>query len=115
MPRKKSATKTPKKETASKADFVRSHAALGAADVVEKAKAAGIKLDVGYIYNVRSTDKASKKKTATPKKAGPAKNGSPSASNETTFRKLVVSLGIDRSRALIADVERGIAAVIAGR
>jgi hypothetical protein len=46
----------------SKASFVRSlPASLSAADVVEKAKAAGISLEVGYVYNIRSTAKAAGK------------------------------------------------------
>ena len=42
----------------SKAAFVRAlPSTLSAAEVVEKAKAAGLSLEVGYVYNIRSTAK----------------------------------------------------------
>ena len=46
----------------SKAAFVRAlPSTLSAAEVVEKAKAAGISLEVGYVYNIRSTAKTAGK------------------------------------------------------
>jgi hypothetical protein len=92
----------------SKASFVRAlPAGLTAAEVVEKAKAAGIKLDVGYVYNIRSTAKSSNK-TARGEHAGkangngrrPKANGataarSPdSASAETLLKAVGAELGL---------------------
>jgi hypothetical protein len=122
MPKKKTVAKkaAPKKQM-SKADFVRSlPASTSAKDAVVKAKAAGVALTESYFYNVRATDKSTKKKsakTSTPKKTtAPKSNGTTSAmGSETTFRKLVLDLGIAKSKTLLAEVERGIAAVIAGR
>jgi hypothetical protein len=50
------------KKPASKADFVRAHRDLSPREIVAKAKAGGIKLDVGYVYNVRGSDKVAAKK-----------------------------------------------------
>jgi hypothetical protein len=52
--------------TRTKADFVRSYPKLTPAEVVAKAKEEGIPLEVGYVYNVRTSDNRAKKK-------GPAK------------------------------------------
>ncbi len=115
MPKKKT-TKKPAPKTQSKAAFVRSlPSSTPAKDVVEKAKAAGIKLTDAYVYNVRATTRAAKKPKVTTAKAATSRGTAHSTSNETTFRKLVLDLGIARSKMLLAEVERGIAAVIAGR
>jgi hypothetical protein len=51
-----------KKKRQSKAAFVRSlPSSLSAAEVVEKAKAVGLALKEGYVYNIRSGAKAHKK------------------------------------------------------
>jgi hypothetical protein len=62
----------------SKADFVRAHSGLAPKDVVAKAKAAGLKFDVRYVYRVRAYDKTGGKKKPT-KATAPAKR--PSAPN----------------------------------
>ncbi|HXX66744.1 MAG TPA: hypothetical protein VEK07_06165 [Polyangiaceae bacterium] len=51
-----------KKPPASKAAFVRAHSNLSPKEIVAKAKAEGIKLDVGYVYNVRGAAKAGARK-----------------------------------------------------
>lgn len=51
-----------KKPPASKASFVRAHSDLSPKEIVAKAKAEGIKLDVGYVYNVRGAAKAGARK-----------------------------------------------------
>lgn len=53
-----------RKQPRSKAAFVRAHASLSPKEIVEKAKAENIKLDVGYVYNVRSSNKTAKKRGA---------------------------------------------------
>src|ERR1035438_7151965 len=53
---KRAALKSPAKM--SKADFVRSRSHLSPREVVEDGKAAGIKLDASYVYNVRGYDAA---------------------------------------------------------
>jgi len=51
--------------TTSKAAFVRARTHLSPKEIVEDAQAAGIKLNVGYVYNVRGAAKATSKKTVT--------------------------------------------------
>jgi hypothetical protein len=57
-----SSTQPASKKPASKADFVRAHRELSPQQIVEKARASSIKLDVGYVYNVRGSDKVAAKK-----------------------------------------------------
>jgi hypothetical protein len=72
-PKKAAATKVSKavtqKTPQTKADFVRAHAKLSPKDIVGKAKLEGIKLDTGYVYNVRGADRAAAEKKRTSKKA----------------------------------------------
>ena len=120
MPSKNSST--PKKTT--KTAFVLSlPTTMPAAEVVQKAKADGIKLDVKYVYNIRATARTAAKKGGTkkliPKKkivrapSTSAKNAS--GSSEATFRRLVIDLGLARAKSLLGDVERKLGELIAGR
>ena len=102
-----------------KAKFVRSlPVRMPAKDVVAKATAAGIKISEKYVYNTRS---AARNKSAG-KKRGPGRPPSPSAPKrasapaglESSFRKLVLSLGLDRANALMNEVEHRLQALIAG-
>jgi hypothetical protein len=117
-----------------KTDFVRSQpASMSAKEIAEKATAAGLEISTEYIYKVRSRlgTKAGKKpaakpapaskiiakpKAATPKPAlAPKPVAPPSGSDEVvTFRRLVLSLGVTRSRQLLDELERGLAALIGG-
>lgn len=98
-----------KKSTArgqSKAAFVRSlppH--TPAKEVVAKAKSAGIQLDVGYVYNIRSTSKSSAKKKSGKigaPLAHPANGGSPKPSRdasaaESLLKAVGAELGLGRA------------------
>lgn len=65
-----------KPDPKSKAGFVRSFpASTPAADIVTKGKAKGIKLDVRYVYSVRTAVRAKRKKTRTAPSAPVAKRG----------------------------------------
>ena len=67
MPKKK------KKNGPSKSDFVRSQpSTLSAADVVARAKKAGMTITAGLVYTVRAVEKAKAAKGAKPKKSAPA-------------------------------------------
>ena len=57
-----------KPATMSKADFIRRYPKLSAAQLVEKAKAEGIKLDANHVYTVRGYDKRAKVKKRAAKK-----------------------------------------------
>jgi hypothetical protein len=87
---------------------------MSAKAVVEAAAAQGIDLTEGFVYNVRSNakSKSGRKPTA---KAGRRAVAAGATPDESAFRRLVVALGTTRARALVAEVEEKLAAVIAGR
>jgi hypothetical protein len=131
----KTAKKTPTKQSApsakpttlasstplqSKAEFVRGLSHLAPKQIIEKAKAAGLKLDVSYVYNVRGKTKTSSKKrgrppvtTSTNGAAAPSANHD--SSTEVTFRRLVLTLGFGRAKSLLGEFETKLSALIAGR
>jgi hypothetical protein len=77
----------------SKSDFIREQpATLSAAEVVAKAKAAGIKLDSFLVYKVRS------RAGAKAKKKGPAKKTSTVATIATPKRRLKKKASVVRSK-----------------
>ena len=87
-----------------------------ASDVVKQAKAAGIKITTKYVYVIRSHAKA---KGRTARKQGRPKGSSTKHiatiagddSMARAFRKLVVALGVARSRILVDEVEGKIEAL----
>jgi hypothetical protein len=100
-----------------KSAFIRDQpATMTAKEVVAAAAQAGIVLTEGFVYNVRSNakTKSGRRAAAQPgRKSGAGK--AVARSEEQTFRQLVVGLGITRAKALVAEVEQKLAAVIAGR
>jgi hypothetical protein len=98
--------KTAKKQ--SKSDYIRAQlATLTAPEVVAKAKAAGIKLGVRYVYNVRGAAKVAAKKsraTATsPPVSTVASAGSWSVSQhaETLLRAVAAEIGLGHAIELL--------------
>ncbi|MEO7112599.1 MAG: hypothetical protein ABI183_19290 [Polyangiaceae bacterium] len=100
---------------------------MPAKEVVAKAKAAGMTLSEKHVYVIRSD---AKKRSAKKKAGGGSAKGSAAPStlatksvasssgggaNETNFRKLVLALGIPKSRSLVSDVERRLNQLISGR
>jgi uroporphyrinogen-III synthase len=92
----------------SKANVVRAFPNLSPKDVVEKAKAEGVKFDVRYVYRVRAMDKTARKSKRATVKATPtsvAVNGAaPSAalpptssSAEDLLRAVAAELGLSRA------------------
>ena len=125
-------SKTSPPATMTKAGFVRSLPAdMPAAMVVKAAKKAGIVMTTGSVYDTRRTGKRPAKRARTPvrpvQKTAPAPGRVPSAQapkavasasatsvTEQNFRRLVVTLGVARAAALLADVQRRLEMVIAG-
>jgi hypothetical protein len=103
----------------SKAEFVRALSNLTPRVIVEKAKAAGIKLDVSYVYNVRGKSKSSSTKRGRPVTKSANGVATPTAnhdsSSEVAFRKLVLVLGFGRAKSLLGEFEAKLSALIAGR
>jgi hypothetical protein len=82
-----------------KSDYVRTFpASLPAKDVVAKAKAAGIKLDLQYVYKIRSRSKpASRRAAAKAPAARRAVTHRPASSVETLLRALGAEIGLGRA------------------
>jgi hypothetical protein len=106
----------------SKAAFVRSlPASTPAKQVVTLAKAAGIRLDVSYVYNVRGADRAARKKTRAAAKAmtstPTSTNGARPSGNsnaETLLKAIGAELGLGKAieilhgeRARVRSIMRG--------
>jgi hypothetical protein len=93
----------------SKAAFVRGHADLSAKEVVAKAKAEGIKLTEGYVYNVRTYDKKAGKQgaaTRTRTQGAPAARSiAPGSSTESLLRAVAAEIGLGRAIEML-EVER---------
>jgi hypothetical protein len=68
----------------SKADFVRARAHLSPKEIVEDAKAAGIKFEVHYVYRVRGYDKTAAKKKPSKATAPSTKPSAPTVKPTTT-------------------------------
>jgi len=112
-------SKMPAKQ--SKAAFVRSNRSLSPQEIVAKAKAAGIKLDVGYVYNVRGADRAARKKTRAAAKvmtSTPAvTNGArPSAHSnaETLLKAIGAELGLGKAIEILAGERARVRTVLGG-
>jgi hypothetical protein len=110
------------KPVKTKADFVRAHRNLSPKEVVEQAKVEGIKLDVGYVYNVRGSDKTSrKKKREATRRTTTASNGAsvprPAASRssaEDLLRAIAAEMGLGRAMEILAGERARVRAVIGG-
>jgi len=122
---KKSSTKTgatsrsPARQ--SKADFVRANRNLSPQEIVAKAKAAGIKLGVRYVYNVRGGDKAARKKkrgAAKPTASTPAvANGmrpSINANAENLLKAIGAELGLGKAIEILSGERVRVRAVLGG-
>lgn len=109
----------PSKKTAkggglSASDFIRSQPRnMTAPQLVEAGKKQGLKFSGNLVYAVRAADKKKANKGLAPKKAARAA-ASGGASPEAAFRRLIVDLGVARSRALVSQVEGALAKVIRG-
>ena len=99
-------------EKLSKAAFIRSLGDTPAKQVVVEGKKRGLSFTETYVYNVRGSSKA-KRPAKAAKPAAAAKAAS--TTDATTFRKLVLELGVARAKALVDDVERRLHDLIAGR
>jgi len=101
-PSKKLSSSTKPGET--KADFVRARAHLSPKEVVEDAKSKGVKLDAGYVYNVRGYDKATAIKKA-------RASGS---SVEELLKAAAAELGLGRAIEVLQGERARVRAVLGG-
>lgn len=96
----------------SKAAFIRSLGTAPAKQVVIEGKKRGLSFTETYVYNVRGSGKSKRSRGAKPAPLAAAKLVT--GGDDATFRRLVLELGIGRARALLADVERRLADLVAG-
>lgn len=89
-----------------KSAFVRSlPRSLSAKEVVEQAKQHGMTLSVAQVYNIRSTS-SSKGRPASTSTARPApRAASSSGDSESRLRRLIIELGLQRAKAVMAEVQ----------
>ncbi|MGA3121683.1 MAG: hypothetical protein ABSF69_13035 [Polyangiaceae bacterium] len=124
-PAKKTSTAaiaTTKPAIGSKAAFVRSHANLSPSEIVGRAKAAGIRLEVGYVYNIRSADKTAAAKTKAPAKRPSLKvvaptairPGSTTASPEDLLKVVAAEIGLGRAIELLLGDRARVHAILRG-
>jgi hypothetical protein len=110
------------KPAKSKAAFVRGlPASTPAKDVVKLAKAAGIKLAVDYVYNVRGADKAKRKRKRAAAMAvtspPTSTNGARSSGNsnaENLLKAIGAELGLGKAIEILSGERARVAAVIGG-
>lgn len=107
--------------TMNKADFVRSRSHLSPKEIVEDAKAAGLKLDGGYVYNVRGAAKA-KSKTKVTKLAARRVRKAPAVARPTTIpskaedllKAVAAEIGLGRAMEILLGERARARAVIGG-
>ena len=108
-------SKSGEKKT-TKAAFVRAIPdSVPAKEVVAKAKAAGITISEKHVYVIRSGARKKAGKGSAEKTGRTRADRAPTSSDEASFRKLVLALGIPKSKAIVADVERKLNELIYGR
>jgi uncharacterized phage protein gp47/JayE len=110
------------KPAQTKADFVRAHPNLTPMEIVTKAKEAGVGLEIGYVYNVRTSDKrARKKKTAAQKAiARPAVSSAvtpvvvATEAAETLLKAFAAEVGLARAIGILEGERARLRALIKG-
>jgi outer membrane receptor for Fe3+-dicitrate len=116
----KSAAQKPAKTT--KADFVRKLPTASPKEIIARAKAEGIKINLDYVYKVRSSSKAGKAKTktetrvATPRRKGVAvaRPIATASSAEDLLRAVAAEIGLARAMEILAAERARVRAVIGG-
>lgn len=123
------------KRTINKSDFIRTFPQdTSPLEIVQAAKAKGISFSANYVSTVRGASnkrakksgtgkvgrpKGSKNKTKAPAAGAVAGAGAvavrtaaPSSSTESTFKKLVIELGMTRSKHLLDEVTKALAKIV---
>jgi hypothetical protein len=79
---------------------------MPAKDVVEKARAEGIKLSIAQVYTTRST--AKKLDTSPARGRGRPASGGGMANEELAFRRLVLAIGLPKAQAYLSELRRSV-------
>lgn len=78
---------------------------LNAKEVVEKAKGAGVKVSEAYVYVIRSQAAKGPKAAKRSAKRATKRSDYVATSEDGALRKAIARIGIDRARAILAEVE----------
>jgi hypothetical protein len=116
---KKNATTKPAKTT--KADFVRKLPTASPKEIIARAKTEGIKIDLDYVYKVRSSAKAGRAKTKAEARAATPRKGvavprpiATTSSAEDLLRAVAAEVGLGRAMDILAAERARVRAVIGG-
>ena len=102
MAAKKSKNKPTPKSSLNKSAFIRANPDLSTADLIAKAKKAGVELSSAFIYTLRSSDKHKKVPSAKVKVSGGREGNALAAAKtsggaEQELERLVKRIGTDRA------------------
>lgn len=103
-----------------KAAFVRAHANLSPKEIVAKARAQNVKLDVGYVYNIRSSSRTANTKTVGRRPRGAAEHRGAAAAQplagasrvETLLKAVAAEVGLARAIEILRAERATIASAI---
>jgi post-segregation antitoxin (ccd killing protein) len=98
-----------------KSQFVRKLSSdMPAADVVARARAAGIKLSAAQVYTIRAAAKRQRGalETRPGRKSGANARGTATSSHEREFVTLVLDLGVAQAEAMLARIRSRIGAAL---
>jgi hypothetical protein len=102
----------------SKAEFVRTFpTTMSPKDIVQKAKAAGIKLGTAYIYNVWTRDKAgtsSQSVASAPRATHAAQSSTTSANAESLLKAIAAEIGLSRAIDLLQGERARVQSILRG-
>lgn len=102
-----------KKKTVNKSDFVRAAGDLPAKEIVQRAKARGIKLSERYVYVIRSSDKAKARRRGVDVTGGRRKRvrgHTAELFGAQELRALMLVAGLATSRRVLDELEASIRA-----
>lgn len=111
--------KVVEKKAITKTDFVRGLPAhMPAKDVVEKAKAVGLKLTPGYVYEIRSASKRPKRSARVRLAASNGMSTSPRKARamdaDEVLRAVAAEIGLSRAIAILQEQHRRVLVVLGG-
>ena len=120
MPRKKSTPKSapssPTQKVSKTAFVLGQPETMTVKEVVAAGAKQGIKLSTAYVYNIRNTakKKAGKpgRKLGRPPKAAATAHPTGAAGDDWQFKKMVLDIGLKKARALMAQLEDELRAIV---
>lgn len=94
-----------KARTGTKAAFVRSNAALGTSELLALAEKQGIPLTAGYIYNIRTAEKAKQADGQPSSTSRASRSTSRGGALDAQLRTLIIRIGLDRAEQIFGELK----------